>query len=197
MRPLPKKKSFERRERVMRWWVRLTIGVLAVVALPGCTLLGSVPLLGDRLRDSFEDHTERLRNQRWAREAYEEHEGGAGCPFTCDYRAGFIDGFAHYLYHGGPCDPPPLPPAPYRALRYQSIEGYRAIEQWFTGYRAGVHSAQAGGYRQFVTGPSSLRPAAAPAIAQKSGGGWPNVLIRVDPLWCWRDWSCTPSASCP
>src|SRR5207253_39443 len=53
--------------------------------------------------------------------------------------------------------PPPLPPACYRAVRYQTPEGYRAIEDWFGGFRHGVAAAREGGYRDYVTGPSSFR----------------------------------------
>src|SRR5207237_1248141 len=70
---------------------------------------------------------------------------------------GFKEGFAEFLYQGGDGEPPPLPPQKYRSIRYQTPEGYQAVEAWFAGYRHGAAEARKSGQRELVTGPSALR----------------------------------------
>src|SRR5262245_65978004 len=41
------------------------------------------------------------RNERLARQAWDEMTHQYGLGFSCDYREGFIDGFADYLTYGG------------------------------------------------------------------------------------------------
>jgi hypothetical protein len=113
----------------------------------------AVQTLGNQIQTSLEEHAERKRNERWAEEAWQ----AVGRPASEDYAAGFHNGFTDYLWHGGNGEPPPLPPPKYRALSYQTPEGYRAIEEWFAGYRHGAQVAHQQGYRDLVTGPSSLR----------------------------------------
>jgi hypothetical protein len=116
-----------------------------------------VDVLAYRVKQHVNDCLEQNRNRRWAEEAWEhvarEHPAGA---FSLDYADGFRDGFACYLYRGC-ADVPPLPPRRYRGIKYQTPAGYRAIEDWFAGYRHGGTVAQQGGYRDWITGPSSLR----------------------------------------
>jgi hypothetical protein len=209
----------------MRLWGRLLVIAAAVAGSPGCALLGSVPLLGERICEHIDDYAEHRRNRKWAREAFAQLEGAAGRPLAPAYRDGYLDGFTEFLYRGGSGEPPALPPAKYRALCYQNLAGYQAIEVWFVGYRDGAAAARAGGYRDFVTGPTALRPtslpdpllpvappipptlpapkvlppnpvpevtptkailpAAAPVEAPQKAK-WPRVVIRIDPLWWWR-----------
>jgi hypothetical protein len=132
----------------------------------GCALVGSA---ADHAvysaRESLEDRRERARDRKWAEAAWNGfHCVRPGVPYSEDYADGFQEGFADYLYAGGPGEPPPLPPRRYRAPAYQTPQGYQAIEQWFAGYRRGAAVAQDGGFRRWITGPSSLRApeAAAP-----------------------------------
>lgn len=176
----------------MRGWGLLLVIALASAGSVGCGLLGSVPLLAERAREQLEECAERGRNRRWARQAFREVEAAAGGKLAHDYRAGFLDGFTELLYSGDP-EPPPVPPARYRALCYQNLAGYRAIEQWFAGYRDGVAAAKDGGFRQFVIGPTAaaastaLPMVAPPKLAPKYV---PSVVIRIDPFWLWRKWPC-------
>src|SRR4051812_39607490 len=126
----------------MRLWWRLLVIAAVVAGAPGCALLGSIPLLGERICEHIDDYAERCRNRKWARMALARAEAGHALPPP--YREGFLDGFAEYLYRGGSGEPPALPPAHFRALCYQNLAGYRAIEQWFTGYRDGAATAPAG-----------------------------------------------------
>ena len=87
-----------------------------------------------------------------------------------DFIKGFEDGFAGYLHTGCP-DPPPIPPETYRQPCPDGINGWRAVEVWFAGYRTGVNAALQSGYRAnfvvpvsqacggCVTNPSSAGPA--------------------------------------
>jgi hypothetical protein len=119
-----------------------------------------------------------VRDRRWADEAWQtacaEHPSLAQ---DSDYAAGFKDGFVEHVWRGGNGEPPPLPPLKYRALRYQTPAGYQAIESWFNGYRQGAFAAAHGGYRDLVTGPSSLRNAPAP-----TGGEPPIAAAPAPPL---------------
>jgi hypothetical protein len=113
------------------------------------------------VKEECEDFRECRRNRAWAEAAWEQvcrmHPGEH---FAEDHAKGFQAGFTEHLYRGTVA-PPPLPPACYRTVRYQTPEGYRAIESWFAGFRHGVSVAQAGGYRDCVTGPSAFRAPAA------------------------------------
>jgi len=76
--------------------------------------------------------------------------------YSPDYETGFKSGFAHYLYAGGTGGLPPVPPRPYWRSRYQTPEGYLAVQDWFAGFRHGAAAAQESGYRQWMTVPFSL-----------------------------------------
>jgi hypothetical protein len=84
---------------------------------------------------------------------YPEAEG-----YSCDYRDGFLDGFADYLDFGGHGEPPNVPPPRYRRAKYATPEGYRAIEDWYAGFRHGAATAHASGLRQLVTLPVIIPP---------------------------------------
>jgi hypothetical protein len=111
-----------------------------------------------KIQQHLQEHAEQSRNRKWADEAWQttcgEHPDLA---LDEDHAEGFRCGFLEYVWRGGNGEPPPLPPLKYRAVRYQTPAGYRAIESWFAGYRHGAEVAHQGGYRDLVTGPSSLR----------------------------------------
>jgi hypothetical protein len=112
---------------------------------------------------------ERHRNYRWAEQAWAETCAADGAePRSPDYAAGFKDGFAEYLFRGGNGEPPLVASLCYRGARYQTPQGYQAIQDWFTGYRHGASVAKKSGAREWITGPSSLRaatPGPAPPVA--------------------------------
>jgi hypothetical protein len=102
----------------------------------------------------------RMRHERLAKQAWDEMVQQYGCTFSDDYRRGFIDGFVDYLTYGGcvnGCEEgpftPPVPPEHYRHKGYMTPEGYRAIEEWFMGFRHGASTAAASGLRQLVVIP--------------------------------------------
>src|SRR5947199_55502 len=129
--------------------VRLALGILGLVVLggPGCSLVGSAThLAAYRARQALDDCAERQRNERWANEAWQAVRSACPYqPFSDDHARGFKDGFARFVYRGGDGEPPPLPPSNYRTVRYQTPQGYQAIEDWFAGYRHGVSVACPGG----------------------------------------------------
>lgn len=135
----------------------------AGLAASGCFLVGQAThVLVSRAARCVEEHAERHRNKRWAEAAWRQVCEGGGA-FSEDYADGFKEGFAVFLFCGGCGEPPPLPPSRYRKLRYQTPQGYRAIEDWFAGYRHGAAAAHEGGFRQLVTGPTALGAPLAPS----------------------------------
>ncbi|MFL5328017.1 MAG: hypothetical protein ACJ8C4_03825 [Gemmataceae bacterium] len=73
--------------------------------------------------------------------AYPDYE------YSCDYRRGFVDGFADYLDFGGIGEAPPVPPPSYRSARYETPEGLAMMEDWTIGFRHGACTAKASGLR--------------------------------------------------
>jgi hypothetical protein len=149
-----------------------SLWLVALLALgPGCTLVhDAASLTAFKVRESIEDRREAARNRSWAEQAWEEVRAGSpDAVYSEDFGRGFQDGFAHYLFRGGNGEPPPLPPGHYRQLRYQTPQGYRAIEDWFAGFRHGADAARRSGYRRWVTGPSSLATASLVPLPQVPG----------------------------
>jgi hypothetical protein len=133
-----------------------TLYILAVGLLSsGCTLIGDgVRVAWRDLVEAVDDHREHWRNRNWAEAAWVEVSCAAIVQeHSDDYAEGFKDGFTAYLDHGGDGEPPLVAPARYRRFRYQTPQGYRAIEDWFAGYRHGVAVARQTGYRRLITGP--------------------------------------------
>jgi hypothetical protein len=134
------------------------VGVACLLG-SGCALITSgAQVIAHRTCEAVDDKIELQRDKKWAHEAWDKQRV-AMKPLqpSHDYADGFIEGFQAYLFAGGNGEPPVLPPERYRKPRYQNPEGYRAIEDWFAGYRHGASVAKDRGYRDLVTGPSSLR----------------------------------------
>src|SRR5262245_745607 len=122
----------------MRVPFALWVSGLALLS-PGCVLVtDATHLVAYKTSQSWNEYWERSRNRTWARAAWDEvRAADPQHPYSDDYALGFADGFETYLYKGGTGEPPPMAPPRYRKLRYQTAEGYRAIEDWFAGYRHG------------------------------------------------------------
>jgi hypothetical protein len=136
----------------------LKLGVAALgLCGGGCTLVSDTICLNTlRVKECIEDYRECKRDRNWAEDAWRQLRcANPQTSYSSDYEAGFRDGFTHYLYWGGNCEPPPMPPKEYRKLKYQTPQGYQTIEDWFEGFRHGASVARAGGYRKYVTGPSA------------------------------------------
>jgi hypothetical protein len=131
------------------------------------------------------------RHERLARMAWDEMCHQYGEQFSEDYRDGFIDGFTDYLTYGGcigACGEapivPPVPPVHYRRKGYMTPQGYRAIEEWFVGFRHGASTAVASGLRQLVVIPVSDPPVVfgrPNPFAPPGYGGTPASAGRTEP----------------
>lgn len=104
----------------------------------------------------LQTHRENARNRRWADQAWRQYSCNGPRKHSDDFERGFKEGYVEYLYRGGDGEPPLVAPARYRHFRYQSPDGFLAIEQWFAGYRQGSALARDTGMRNFITGPSGL-----------------------------------------
>jgi hypothetical protein len=99
------------------------------------------------------------RCKRLAREAWREVRLSApGHPYSPEYGDGFIEGYAEFLEIGGHGEPPAVPPFRFRLKRYQTPQGYRAVEDWFAGYRDGARTARESGLRELFVVPLSAPP---------------------------------------
>ena len=125
---------------------------------PGCSLCTDCAhQLSKEAVECVDQTFERARDRRWAETAWQlARAADPRLNDSEDYARGFKDGFVDFLFAGGSIEPPPLPPQHYRRLRYQTPEGYQAIQDWFAGYRHGAAVAKERDYRRWVTGPSSL-----------------------------------------
>jgi hypothetical protein len=82
--------------------------------------------------------------------AYQCQNAGS---YSDDFAWGFKRGYMDYLDNGGTGQPPPLPPRRYWKLKYQTPEGYRCIQEWFSGFQQGVEVAKASGFREYSVVP--------------------------------------------
>ena len=73
-----------------------------------------------------------LAQQAWAEVA--ANHGDA----TPDFKDGFLEGFADYLYRGGSGEPPVIPPRGYWHLRFLNHFGKATIGDWYEGFRQGA-----------------------------------------------------------
>ena len=136
-------------------------------------------------KEHVEEHLECARNRKWAELAWEQIHGSSKGTYSEDYAQGFKDGFADFLFEGGSGEPPPLPPRHYRGLAYQTPQGYQAIQDWFAGYRHGTTVARTDGYRQWVTGSTSLpHPQVTVPNAATLGKASParKVVVETPPI---------------
>lgn len=135
-------------------------GFLLLFALlsPGCTLFtDGVHRLSAECHENLDRVLERHRSRQWAEAAWVQYcAKHPDLDYSRHFARGFKEGFAEQVYGGGNTEPPLVPPPSYRRHRYQTPDGYRAIEEWFAGYRQGAVMAQEGNYHRWVTGPSSL-----------------------------------------
>jgi hypothetical protein len=163
---------------------KLTLLVLALTMFsPGCALIkDGVHGVSTSISDCVDDARERRRNWKCAEGTWQQIRASDPLAYSRDYAQGFKEGFAEYLYSGKE-DPPAVAPAQYRRFSYQTPQGYRAIEDWFAGYRYGVAAAIETGYRRLVTAPVSAPLASVPpepAVANvKAPGSPPDPIIRL------------------
>lgn len=136
---------------------------------------------------SLDETHMKVRNHHLAVEAWKLLQKGAPGEFPEDFGDGFIAGYADYLDNGGNGDPPAVPPFRYRKVRYQTVEGVEAINQWYEGWRHGSLMAKATGLRELEVIPLSAPPinAVEPDYKQMnapSPTAQPNAAPNTEPL---------------
>src|SRR5262245_5304507 len=96
------------------------------------------------------------RNRLVAESAWRQYEReNSECDLSHHFAQGFKQGFVEYV-NVGATEPPVLPPRRYWKVHYQTLEGQRAINEWFTGFRFGVIAAEQSGYRDLMVIPVSI-----------------------------------------
>lgn len=167
----------------------------------GCMLCSGCALVEDcarnvilAMRTPIAEHREIARNRRWAEAAWVSVCSAEPGVYTKDHGEGFKDGYAEYLFRGGDGESSLVAPLHYRQIKYQSPQGYAAIQDWFSGYRHGASAARLSGTRHWITGPSALPPDPHRSLAaeihppppipqnfeiQRSESGAPKVDLRV------------------
>ncbi len=147
--------------RTLRRWI-LGLCVLAAGCSPTYNVTLTTFLEPLAFNDTADKIVEVSRDCKLAKQAWEEVvRCNPGAPYSCDYAKGFKEGYADYLYAGGPATPPPVPPRCYWKPKYETPEGYQAIEDWYAGFRHGAAVAQASGYREYVPVPTWVPPPSA------------------------------------
>src|SRR3954454_4937960 len=141
-------------EGVMRNWA-IALFVTAPLFGSGCSFAQNIrrnmvfsPLY------AYTNVASHHRNMQLGREAWRQMV--AAYPdrdFSCDYRRGFVDGYAGYLDYGGGREPPSIPPPSHRLFRCRPPEVLAAMEDSKVGFRHGAATAKASGLRKLITIP--------------------------------------------
>jgi len=158
----------------MRWNVLLLMGILWASG-SGCGTFyadAARNLIEAPIRACDDMHLKKSCRQL-ARSAWEQY-GCAHAPEGSSehFAAGWMAGFADYLYLGGPGLPPAVPPFPYQLRRYETPEGHIAIEQWYAGFAQGSEAARASGLRESIVIPLAQPPIN--AVGRRSGASAPS-----------------------
>jgi hypothetical protein len=148
----------------MRSWFALAWFALSMLGT-GCALVHDAARnVVLSIETPIEAHREKARDRRWAEAAWMNVAMKGEAHYSVDYAKGFKYGFAEYLYRGGEGELVLVPPNHYRNIRYQTPEGYAAIQDWFNGYRQGSIAARDSGARNCITGPPAFSAAASGSI---------------------------------
>ena len=126
----------------------LLLLILLVLPSTGCTGRLRLPRLG--IGDAL---LERYRDTVWAKRAFVLRYNNCDIPFADHFENGFIAGYCQQA-RGGDGYVPPLPPAEYRGIEFQSEDGAKCVKAWFDGFPAGVAAAgkdRAGDYHSIYT----------------------------------------------
>ena len=144
----------------MKRWLHALL-IAAPVSAYGCSFAANMrenmiisPLYA--ATESVDHH----RHMQMGREAFAEMAGAyPEYEYSCDYRRGFVDGFADYLDFGGTGEPPVVPPPIYRIARYETPTGLAMMEDWTCGFRHGAATAKMSGLRDLAVVPIYRGPA--------------------------------------
>ena len=137
-------------------WALCVVGACCSLG-SGCNLVAlTTKNLAFETGRCTESKVESVRDRWRADDAWRAvREADPTHPYSSDYAAGFKDGYKEYLYFGGNGSAPSLPPRCYWEARYQTPEGFMAMEDWFAGFRHGGEVAQSSDLRHWVVLPVS------------------------------------------
>src|SRR4051794_37417424 len=112
-----------------KFW--LLIGLLSIG--PGCSLVNNAARnVEHEVFLCAEELAEKHRFGSMAEEALAQFSSGSSeGAISEDFADGFKEGYVDHLLRGGNGQLPTLPPRKYWKARYESPQGYMAIEQWF------------------------------------------------------------------
>ena len=159
-------------------WALCLMGLCA--ATGGCQLAkNAVENLANETKLATADVHERCRYQKSAEAHWNAvQKSSTGKQFSKDYARGFTDGFIDLVQFGGTGQAPDLPPKHYWGSHYRTPEGYRAVEDWYAGFRHGAAAAQVSGQRQWATVPSAQ--STAPTACEPPHSA-PTLLFEPQP----------------
>jgi hypothetical protein len=101
-------------------------------------------------------------HQAWLEGHSREQRVCLGCDYELGFKSGFVDSAL-----GRDCDLPAIAPPKYWSAKYQSCEGRACVENWFSGYSAGLQAAQHRGFSDMNQVPVS---ACAPILNRSDCG---------------------------
>ena len=111
----------------------LSLALLMVAQSIGCSSVSSLGF-GEAITVAYRDLV-------WARRAFNLRFGNCDRPYAEHFQSGFCAGYID-TSNGGDGFVPALPPAEYRGVEYQSVDGAQCVNTWFEGYPAGVAAAK-------------------------------------------------------
>ncbi len=119
-----------------------TIAILFVLLVPvGCSTLSTSNMV--------QQPVNAYRDRVWAQRAYNLRYSSCQRKYGDDFKRGFIDGYCD-VCDGSDGYVPATAPDCYRGFEYQTPEGAKCVNAWFTGYPLGAAAAKqnnAGSFR--------------------------------------------------
>jgi hypothetical protein len=145
--------------------------LLLLLGCSGCSWVGyafhnlaSTPV--DYLEEcSFRYQLRREARREWAEIAKSEPKKS----YSRAYVDGFEEGFVDWIANGGTGEPPAAPPPCLVRAGLRTPDAPQEIEDWFAGFRHGVHVARQSGWREGVLVPISLPPRPVPGESTPQG----------------------------
>ena len=145
-----------------------------IAAVCAITLNGCVSMAG--LQDWNYQRVNKVRaHQAWLECHDRQQRADLGHDYEQGFKAGFVDAAT-----GRACDVPAVTPPKYWAASYQSCQGQVCVENWLTGYRAGLTAAQNRSFSSFNEVPVSAcapvlnRTGCGACYAEPDCSGWGN-----------------------
>lgn len=133
--------------------------------------------------DVWQNAVDCVRNRQLANEAWSEYQSATSQQtYSAHFEAGFKEGFMDFLDAGGTGAPPAAPPWRFRKAMYEGIEGIRAVEDWFRGFREGASAAHASGLRSQILVPLSLSAVGHVTTQSYQDAHIPDTQPAAEPL---------------